>query len=198
MLTRRAVAGAAAATLAASLSASVLTGCGGGDDPKAPATPTTDTAGDMTAPGTRLGVGDSAVVGFAADAKRQSTVRLTVTGAQHGTVRDLGEFELDQAAKKSGVYYVRATVRNIGRGDLGGAFVKLFAKVSDTLVVQPVIFGSTFGKCDYQPLPKPFGPGRRAAVCMVMLVPNHGSVSAVEWRFAGKQADDAPISWELP
>jgi hypothetical protein len=151
----------------------------------------------MTAPGTSLGLDEAATVDFSSGAKRQSKIKVTVTRVQTGKVKDLREFDLDKAAKQSGVYYVRATVRNVGHGDLGGAFVKLYAKVSDTLVVQPVIFGSTFGKCDGQPLPKPFGLGKRTDVCMVMLAPRHGTVSAVEWRFDGDQADQEPITWEL-
>jgi hypothetical protein len=117
---------------------------------------------------------------------------------QKGSAKDLAEFDLNKAARESGVYYVRATVRNVGHGDLGGAFVKLYAKVSDTLVVQPVIFGSTFAKCNYEPLPKPFGAGKHADVCMVMLAPEHGTVSTVEWRFTGHASDQPPISWEKP
>ena len=37
----------------------------------------------------------------------------------------------------------------------------LFGKVSDTLVVRPVTFGSTFAKCNYGPLPAKFGRAPR-------------------------------------
>jgi hypothetical protein len=193
MLTRRALAGG----MAAAVCAAPLAGCSGGDDSPAPE-PTSTAAGGLTAPGTTLAVDDSATVDFVAGKKQESTARVTVTGVQEGDVKDLGGFDLDKAARTSGVFYVRATVRNSGHGDLGGAFLTLYGRVSETLVVRPVIFGSTFGKCSYQPLPKPFGAGKKADVCMVMLAPKHGSLSAIEWRFAGKQSDDAPISWELP
>jgi hypothetical protein len=187
----------AAVSLALALCGAMLSACSGGDDSPEPA-PTSSAAGGLTAPGTSLGIDDAATVDFTAGAKRQSKVKVTVTRVQHGSVKDLGDFDLDNAARQSGVYYVRAAVRNVGHGDLGGSFVKLYAKVSDTLVVQPVIFGSTFGKCDYKPLPKPFGRGKRADLCMVMLAPRHGAISAVEWRFGGDQVDQEPISWELP
>jgi hypothetical protein len=182
---------------ALALCAAALAACSGGDDSSTPA-PTSDTAGGLTAPGADLALAAAATVEFRAGAKQRSKIKVVVSGVQHGDVKDLREFDLGNAARRSGVYYVRASVRNIGHGDLGGAFLKLYAKVSDTLVVQPVIFGSSFGKCNYQPLPKPFGAGKRADVCMVMLAPRHGTLSAVEWRFGGDQADEAPISWGLP
>jgi hypothetical protein len=193
MLTGRRVT-SAIAVAACSLA---IAGCGGGDETPAPAT-TSETAGGITPPGTELGLDDPAVVELAAGKKQTSTVRVTVTGVQQGAAKDLAEFRLNDAERKSGVFYVRATVRNLGHHDVGGAFVTLYGRVSDSLVVRPVVFGSTFGKCNDEPLPKPFGRGKRADVCMVMLAPRHGSLSAVEWRFSGKQVDDAPISWELP
>jgi hypothetical protein len=174
-----------------------LVGCGGGDDDSnTEPDPSSGLVGGVTAPGTALRLGEAATVALAHGGRR-SNVEITVEKVQHGAVKDLREFDLNAAARKSGVYYVRASVRNLGNGSAGGAFVTLYGRVSDTLVVQPVIFGSTFGKCDYKPLPKPFGPGKRADVCLVMLAPSNGTISAVEWRFAGQRADDPPISWEL-
>jgi len=172
-----------------------LAACSGGGDAPEPG-PTSTATGGLTAPGTSLGIDDAATVAFTAG-KRASKIKVVVDGVQRGNVKDLREFDLNKAARQSGVYYVRAAVRNVGPRDIGGSFVKLYGKVSDTLVVQPVIFGSTFGKCNYQPLPKPFGSGKRTDLCMVMLAPDHGKVSAVEWRFDGAEVDEAPITWEL-
>jgi hypothetical protein len=190
--TRGASRGRVVGALALAMCGLALAGCGGGDDSSPSPESSSDTPGGLTAPGTNLGVGDTATVAFKAG-KRESKIKLKVVGVQTGKVKDLREFDLNNAARQSGVYYVRAAVQNVGHGDLGGEFVRLYAKVSDTLIVQPVLFGSSFGKCNYQPLPEPFKAGKRADVCMVMLAPRHGSVSAVEWRSGG----DAPISWEL-
>ena len=68
----------------------------------------------------------------------------------------------------------------------------LYGKVSDTLVVPPVMFGSTFAECNYQPLAKKFTKGKKAKVCMVMLAPEQGH----DQRGPVARADDAePISW---
>jgi hypothetical protein len=185
--------GRLAGAVALALCGLTMAGCSGGDESSPSPEPSSTAPGGLTAPGTNLSLGDVAAVALK-DGKRKSNIKVRVVGVQTGNVDDLREFDLNNAARQSGVYYVRAVVQNVGHGDLGGAFVKLYAKVSDTLVVQPVLFGSSFGKCNYRPLPKPFKAGKRADVCMVMLAPRHGSVSAVEWRFAG---DQPPISWEL-
>jgi hypothetical protein len=186
--------GRLASALALATALASLASCSGGDDSPTASPTTPTTTGGLTAPGTDLAVDDAATVEFDGGPKRHSKVKIVVSGVQTGSVKDLSEFDLKKAARKSGVYYVRATIRNVGHGDLGGAFVTLYGKVSDTLVVQPVLFGSSFGKCNYQPLPKPFGNGKRADVCMVMLAPRHGSLSAIEWRFDG---EEPAISWEL-
>jgi hypothetical protein len=188
---------AAALGASAALSIALLVGCSGGDNSADEPAPTLgDTGNGLTPPGTKLGVDDAAVVGFAAR-RQKTTLAVTVTGLQRGKIKDLSGFDLKAAARESSVYYVRARVRNAGHHDVGGAFVKLYGRVSDTLVVQPVIFGSTFGKCDYKPLPEPFGGGQHADVCMVLLAPRHGSISAIEWRYSGDESDQAPITWEL-
>jgi hypothetical protein len=181
--------------LATALGLAMLASCSGGGDSPGAQESTPAPTGGLTAPGTKLALDHAATVQFKDGPKRKSKIRVVVNGVQTGSIKDLREFDLTKAARRSGIFYVRATIRNIGHGDIGGAFVKLYGKVSDTLVVQPVVFGSSFGKCNYQPLPKPFGAGKRADVCMVMLAPRHGSLSAVEWRFDG---DQPPVTWELP
>jgi hypothetical protein len=177
----------------------LLGGCSGGDgdgsgtaDSSAPATTAAD---GTTLPGTKLGLGESAVVRFAPDAKHDSTIDLVVDSVREGTIRDLDEFTLTAAAKSSTVYYVKLSVENLGRDDLAGEFVPVYGKVSESLVVQPVTFGATFGKCDYKPLPKKFTKGKRTSTCVVLMAPKHGTVSTIEWR--GPDGVE-PISWSIP
>lgn len=183
-------------TAVALIAAMLTVGCGGGDDEGATAptgAPTTNADGTTVA-GTTVAVGDPVVVVMAADAKHSSPVRLTVTAVKKGSIKDLREFELNAAAMSSNVFYVDVTIANLGDGDLGGAVLTLYGQVSDTLVVQPVRFGSTFATCDDQPLPKPFGEGRKAHDCLVLLAPKHGQVSQVQWRGPD---DEAPIGWDV-
>jgi hypothetical protein len=123
-----------------------------------------------------------------------STVAITVTQVKRGAISDLKQFKLGSAAMASTVYYVTAVVRNIGTGNLSGRTLALFGKVSRHLVVQPVLFTLPFHRCDYRPLPPHFRKGAAAHVCMVMLVPKHGRVSAVEWR---SPRLPEPVSWRI-
>jgi hypothetical protein len=178
----------------------LLAGCGGGDDSAdegAESAAETTTADGMTVPGTVLELGQPATVEYtpiSADpgAEPISQIEVAVTRVKAGSIRELAQFTLPDRAKSAGVYYVDASVENVGDGNLSGDRLVLYGKVSDTLVVPPVTFGSTFGKCNYQPFPKKFTNGAKAQVCMVMLAPDKGMISEIQWR----APDDAePISW---
>jgi hypothetical protein len=176
----------------------LVAGCGGGDDKAgdtAESSVSTTTEDGMTTPGTALQLGQPATVAYPAkvpDRDPISTIEVTVTGVKKGSVKDLSQFTLPDRAKNSGVYYVSAVVKNVGKGNLSGRSLVLYGKASDTLVVPPVRFGSTFARCDYQPFGKNFTQGKQTKVCMVMLVPDKGTISDVQWR----GPDNAePISW---
>lgn len=161
------------------------TACGEGDDVSG-GTPPEDTAtttdGGLTKPGTDVEFGKAATVAFTSDAGRASTIEVAVTGFNRGSMKDLADFKVPERAQDSNVYYVQATVENVGDGDLAGASLVLYGEVSENLVVPPVTFGSTFKRCSYQPFEKPFKTGARAKVCMVMLAPDKGTIGAVQWR----------------
>lgn len=191
-------------TAATAACAVVLTGCSGSSGGDTAATtgtssptstassPTARVDKGVTEPGTKLKLGKPAVVRFTANAKHDSLIKLTVTKVKRGKIKDLSQFRLNKQAKRSNIYYVSASVKNVGKGHLGGKPVSLYGQVSHHLVVPPVIFGSTFKRCNYQPLPDKFGPGRKADMCIVMLAAHHGKVSAVQWRPADNS--DA-ITW---
>jgi hypothetical protein len=182
--------------LAAALSAALVAGCGGGDD-DSDATPPEDTAtttdDGLTRPGTDVEFGRPATVELAPDPQHRSRVEVSVTGFTRGAMKDLKQFKIPERAQQSHVYYVQARVENVGDGNLAGTSLVLYGKVSDELVVPPVTFGSTFKRCNYQPFDKPFRSGAKAKVCMVMLAPDKGTISEVQWR----GPDEEPISWPV-
>ncbi len=175
-----------------------LSGCssGSGDDAKpSPTTETATTGDDGTAlPGTELKLGKKAVVHFKADKKHDSLIKLSVTKVKKGKVKDLRQFELNEQARKSSVYYVSTKLKNLGPDTLSGQKVTLYGKVSKDLVVPPVVFGSSFPACDYTALPKKFKKGKTARGCMVMLAPKHGKISEIQWRAPD---NSEPISWTV-
>jgi hypothetical protein len=184
--------------------AAALSGCNGdgsGEDAEssAPTTVATTTPGGLTTPGTVVALGKPATVVWTQGGQHTSRVALRVRSVKEGKVADLAQFTLNNAVKTSRVYYVRVHVSNVGRGDIGGAFLSVYGKVSPRLVVPPVTFGSTFDKCSYRPLPKAFGHGRTADVCVVLLAPHRARISAVEWRGASGRlaAGVEPVSWRV-
>lgn len=169
-------------------------GCTGSDSPDesastSPSTSATTLEDGTTAPGTELKLGRTATVRYTANPEHDSLIELKVQSVKRGKIKDLDDFGLTGVAKKSNVYYIKASVKNVGGGDLSGQPLTLYGQVSDDLVVPPVEFGSTFKRCDYDPLPK---KSKEAKVCLVILAPKNGKISEVQWR----PADNSdPISW---
>jgi hypothetical protein len=175
--------------------AATTAGCGGSDDTEpAPTTAATTNADGTTVAGTELKIGDPAVVPFDPSTENTSQIKLVVSKVDKGKISDLDAFDLNEAAQKSTVYYVHTLVKNLGPEPLSGKQVKLYGKVSDDVVVPPVILESTFSACDDQPLPKKFKEGKVAKGCEVMLAPKHGKISEVQWR---PSDNSLPISWTV-
>ena len=174
----------------------LIAGCSGGGSSgeTSPSDTATTNSDGTTKAGTTLTIGDPAVVSFSPAKGAASKVRLTVTSVKKGSTKDLKQFQLNPEAKASSVYYVKVALKNVGNHDIGGSPVVLYGKVSQSLVVQPVQFGSTFAKCSGGPLPKPFGHGKKAAECLVMLAPHRGTISEIQWRMD----TEAPIVWTVP
>lgn len=187
------------AAAAGALLVGALAGCSGDsskntDETTSPSETATTLENGTTRPGAVLAPGDVAKVRYQPNAKHNSLISLTVTKVKKGEIKDLKEFNLSEKARKSNVYYVSTKVKNIGGGDLSGQALTLYGKVSDSLVVPPVVLQSTFKKCDYRPLPQKFTNGKKVGVCLVMLAPKKGKISEIQWR----AADNAePIIWAL-
>ncbi len=182
--------------LAAVVCAVVLVGCTDKASTSSPSTTdvttsTIDRADHRGHPGDELALGQRTLVTWRAGKTRQSQVSLRVTKVERGKIADLRQFPLTDPAKASSVYYVWVGVTNTGSGDLGGAQLTLYGKVSDRLVVPPVTLNSPFERCSNPPLPKRFTRTATARVCLVLLAPHHGRISQVQWR--GIPA--GPVSW---
>ena len=147
----------------------------------------------VTAQGSELEFGDSAVVAFEPDQKRSTLLQLTVTKAREGSIDDFKGFILDDKYKReANYYYVDVSVENVGEGDVGGAPVPLWGVNGENTLLPPVNFTTKFKKCASTPLPKKFEPGDSVDTCLVYLSPDKGSLEALSFR--PDQAFD-PIEW---
>jgi hypothetical protein len=199
-----------ALTLVALMSAAALglTGCSGGSGPTA-ATRTTPTASPsasstvavpegttLTGQGARLSFGRGATVVFEPRRGRGSVLRLTVRRVQRGTLADFGGFILDDAYKRrAAYYYATVSVRNVGRGDVGGVPVPLWGVDAANTLLPPVSFTTRFARCPSPPLPARFPAGASMTTCLVFLAPNRGALTAVSYR--PSQRFD-PVTWTGP
>ncbi len=147
----------------------------------------------VTAQGSDLEFGDSAVVAFEPDQKRSTLLQLTVTKAREGSIDDFKGFILDDKYKRqANYYYVKVSVENVGEGDVGGAPVPLWGVNGENTLLPPVNFTTKFKKCASTPLPKKFEPGDSVDTCLVYLSPDKGPLEALSFR--PDQAFD-PIQW---
>lgn len=147
----------------------------------------------LTEQGSRLRFGRPAEVIFEPTKRRGSVLRLTVRSVRQGRLRDFDGFILaDDYVRKSSIYYARVTVRNIGRGDVGGVPVPLRGVNKANVLLPAVGFTTRFPPCPTRRLPAKFGRGARMTTCLVFLAPDKGALAAVSYR--PSQRFD-PITW---
>jgi len=188
----------------------VLSGCNGSDEPEAAeetpsvsndASATESPTADVTVPegvevtaqGSDLEFGDSAVVAFEPDQNRSTLLALTVKNARKGRLDDFKGFILDDPYKrKANYYYVKVAVENVGEGDVGGSPVPLWGVNAENTLLPAVNFTTDFKQCGSAPLPKKFEAGDTLDTCLVYLSPEKGALEAVSFR--PDQAFD-PIEW---
>ncbi len=146
----------------------------------------------LTRLGSRLKLGETARVAWEPDKNTVGVLAVTVTRLRQGSVEDLDDFILDEAAKQSTPYYVDAEVENIGKTDLGGAATPLYLVNGKDVLVRASKLQGTFAPCAARPLPRQFKPEASAEVCLVYLVANHGTLRSVSFR---PKQEYEPISW---
>lgn len=180
----------------------VLSGCGSSAKKPTKAAPTASLptqsvsapAGvTFTKPGTKLGFGKAATVGFAPNAERSTALELTVTKVREARITDLAAYDLDARAKASRPYYVSVKVKNVGTGQIGRSKIPLWGLSSDNTLIGASGFTSAFAKCPSDPLPASFAGGKSTRTCLMFLVPRGGSLVGVSYR---PVMTDAPIVWK--
>nr|WSW67597.1 hypothetical protein OG461_16040 [Streptomyces sp. NBC_00995] len=119
-----------------------------GDDAAAPA------GGDVTAPGTKLKVGDRAVLPFTYGTDKKGTVAVTVTAIEKGTEADMAPF--GDKAKGMTPYYIRMKVENVGGTDLAYSSLRLRGKLESGRPTGVILIGDLPGKCDSETAPRDF------------------------------------------
>ena len=147
----------------------------------------------LTPPGSDLGVGDTAIL--AAELPESSKVgvfEIRVDRLQRAGWEAFEGWVLPEEIRRHTPYFVRVSVRNAGRSDLGGERLPLYVVDGDNVLLQQSTFTETFQPCWPATLPEPFGRGEQTQACLVYLAPDGGELAAVSFR---PDQSFNPITW---
>ena len=173
-------------------------GCSGDEEQPPVPTPSGFEAPDgveLTPGGAELAVGEPGTVVLELGGAAASAVTVEVSAVDRGTMRDFRFFSLDETARSSTPYYVRATVTNEGPAGLGGVSVPLLAHSdADTVYPASELVGS-FEPCPTPTVPESFLAGSSADVCLVFLVPEGETLRTVDLQ-PGAPSD--AVRWSVP
>lgn len=207
----------AAATMAA--------GCGGGDDEatvtetvvetvSAPAettatTPaeTTETteaaaapaaAGGITPAGSTLKMGETATIAYDdSSSGKKTTIEVTPQGIEKGSIDDFKNIDLDADQKAATPFYVKVSVKNVGKGDLGDSEPGSYIDAVDDRGQEQneIIFFGDFERCPSADV-KSFKPGDSYETCLTYLVPGGGSIEGMRWIMFDEKSGKSNIDWK--
>jgi hypothetical protein len=147
----------------------------------------------LTAPGSRLKLGETARVSWKPDQRTTGVIAVKVTGLLKMPIGTFDDWRLDRATRRSTPYFVHAAVRNLGNSDLSRVAVPLYLLDQRETLLQARRFLAQFTPCPSRPLPAKFGRGDKASVCLVYFAPHHGKLVAISFR---PTEDFDPITWE--
>lgn len=183
---------------AAALGVLLVGGCSGADEQEPVPTPSgfePPEGVELTPVGTELAVGEPATVVLDLGGAASSAITVEVTEVATGTMRDFRFFSLDESARGSTPYYVRASVTNEGPAGLGGVSLPLLAHSdADTVYPASELVG-TFEPCPTPTVPESFLAGNSAEVCLVFLVPAGETLRTVDLQ-PGDPSD--AVRWTAP
>ncbi len=148
---------------------------------------------ELTAQGTRLPLGDAAVVAYEPAQAVVGVLSIAVERVDKTSFAESFEgWKLGPQFKDMTPYFVRSAVTNEGDTDLGGRPVPLYAVGADDKLIEASTFKGTFEPCPSKPLPARFAKGDTRTSCQVFLVPTEVAFEAISFR---PSQDFNPITW---
>ena len=147
---------------------------------------------ELTAQGSGLEVGDTAVVAYEPRQDVVGALNITVTSLVDADFNDFVGWKLTPETRTTNPYFVKVTVKNVGDTDLGGQGVPLYAVDGNNKLIEASTFQSTFKPCSPESFPKRFKSGDRGKFCLVYLAPDKGELTAVSFR---PVEEFDPVTW---
>jgi hypothetical protein len=223
MQARRLLAALACAALATGAAA-----CGGDDEEEAggaqtATAPAADTAtetesepaagggdGELTPPGTKLKVGDTARVGWQPPSafgggEKTFDLEVTIVALEERSQDDLEGINLDAEQKQATPYFLKVKIENVGDEappETDDPDVTLDAIDDRGQEQGSITFIGDFPPCEDEQPPKPFAKGKSYESCLTYLVPPGGSLNEVRWKSGPPEENgvseyfEKPVVWE--
>ncbi|MBB3090868.1 hypothetical protein [Nocardioides albus] len=151
-------------------------------------------AGALTEPGADRRLGETATVEWTPKEGVDGKLAITVDKLESTSYKQtFSGWKLDEATLARAPYFVRASIKNDGKTDLGGYDAPLWGLDDEGNLVEAAAFKESFKPCAPKAFPKPFAPGASVDVCLVMLVPDQGKLVGVSFR---PYEEFDPITWQ--
>ncbi|MER5551338.1 hypothetical protein ABT001_06600 [Streptomyces sp. NPDC002793] len=148
--------------------------------------------GDATAPGTKLKVGDRAVLPFEYTSDKKGTIAVTVTAIEKGAEADMDAF--GDKAKGMTPYFIKMKVENVGGTDLSYASLKLDGVLEGGAGTGVILMGDIPGKCDRESAPREFTTKGASYETCSLTATKTAPVTGAEFD-EGDTYSDSPVVW---
>ena len=180
--------------------------------PQSPAAPSSSaagnggatTAGKLTPPGTHLGLGRQAIVGWdpGDTGKNVFKLELTVVSIEKGSIaNDFRNVQLNAKEKASTPYYVTVKIKALSSNppsDNDDPAIALNGIDDRGQQQGEVTFFGHFARCDDPQAPRPFTAGRSFTACLTYLIPGGGSIKSMTWTEGPHKTNDVTPYFEKP
>ncbi|HIY66542.1 MAG TPA: hypothetical protein H9830_09725 [Candidatus Agrococcus pullicola] len=203
---------------AVATSALLVTACAGADEPEQPDDQVVeetedqvddtvddngedDAPGDVTAPGTTLALGDTAVLAHPIDGDDGETGLLsaTVHEIEPGSSEDLTDLDLGESADGLEPYYLHITVAGVDESSealAGATLTNAFAGVAAGNPASTLNIIGSFDLCDISSLDSEWTSDSTQDICIVVLSPEGSEVDSVQYSPRDEEYRADPVTWE--
>lgn len=159
-------------------------------------------AGAVTAPGTELAIGDSAILPLTYGTNGEATVEVTVTGIEEGTSADLEAAKVDNAADYT-PFYIQLELKILSKNDDFGSYgpgSDFDGLTGSSKAGSLIVFGD-FAPCNDTGFEYGAEVGDTATSCVPALATKGSVVDGVQFHGGAEgagydQFDGKPITWK--
>lgn len=158
-------------------------------------------ATEFTAPGTKLGVGDSATIAMRIPYKPQVPVRVTVTSIDEGTLADFTDYKVPAEAADTKPYYVHYTATALADGEIWGTGIGYTLAIDDrneahtATLTDSKMSGARFDRCRDDTFKKGAGTGASYSGCRIFLINKNGALKGFAYKEFETPYSKAPVVW---